>query len=306
MNEGLSHFETLAHCPVCGGADIVSFKKRTFDPSTLSEESIKITDSDYGKVWDLERCHRCTHVFANPVPSTPFIQSLYTKTEDPEYEEESSGRGKNFRRILASLQKIHPQQGTLLDVGAATGILLYLAREKGWDTEGIEPSAWATRIARDKYGLSLMEGSLETVSLKSDAYTAITLVDFIEHISHPMEALIKVRKALKPGGTICLVTPDIQSLAARAMGKAWWHFRPGHLAFFSKKSLLTLLERTGFRVLKWKRYAWTFSAYYLLSRKRALKFLVKNPRIALFWKAIPIKLALRDSFEVYATKEHSG
>jgi 2-polyprenyl-3-methyl-5-hydroxy-6-metoxy-1,4-benzoquinol methylase len=305
MNEGLPHFETLEHCPACASADIVPFKKRTFDSSALSEENIKITDSDYGKVWDLDRCQNCTHVFANPAPSSMFIHSLYTKTEDPEYEEESTGRGKNFKRILASLQKIHPQRGTLLDVGAATGILMSLAREKGWNTEGVEPSSWAVKIAKEKYNITLMEGSLETVSLKSNAYTAITLVDFIEHISHPMEALNKIHKALQPGGTVCLVTPDIQSLAARTMGKRWWHFRPGHLAYFSKKSLLTLLERTGFRVLKWKRYAWTFSAHYLLSRKPWLKFLLKSPKIALFWKAIPIKLALRDSFEVYATKEHT-
>lgn len=305
MNEGPSHFETLEHCPVCDSTDIVPFKKRTFDLRTFSEENIKITDSDYGKIWDLDRCQSCTHVFANPAPSSVFIQSLYTKTEDPEYEDESIGRGKNFQRILASLQKIHPQRGKLLDVGAATGILMFLAQGKGWDSEGIEPSSWAVQIAKDKYGLTLMEGSLETVSLKSQAYMAITLVDFIEHISNPVEALNKVHKALKTGGTVCLVTPDIQSLAARVMGKGWWHFRPGHLAYFSKKSLLSLLERTGFRVLKWKRYAWTFSAHYLLSRKRSLKFLVKNPRIALFWKAIPIKLALQDSYEVYATKEHS-
>jgi 2-polyprenyl-3-methyl-5-hydroxy-6-metoxy-1,4-benzoquinol methylase len=305
MNAAISHFETHDRCPVCASADLVPFKKRTFDIRTLSEENIKITDSDYGKIWDLDRCRNCTHVFANPSPSSVFIESLYTKTEDPEYEEESGGRGKNFRRILRSLGNIHSQRGTLLDVGAATGILMSLAREKGWDTEGIEPSSWAVRVAKDKYGLTLLEGSLETVPLKSQAYTAITLVDFIEHIPHPKEALIKLHEALKPGGTVCLVTPDLHSFAARAMGKVWWHFRPGHLSYFTKKSLLFLLEGTGFRAIKWKKYAWTFSAHYLLSRKRRLWFLVKNPRIALFLKRVPIKLSLRDSFEVYATKEHS-
>jgi 2-polyprenyl-3-methyl-5-hydroxy-6-metoxy-1,4-benzoquinol methylase len=281
-----------------------SFRTRTFDIGTLTEEN-KITDSDYGKIWDLDRCKNCTHVFANPIPSPTFIQSLYAKTEDPDYEEESLGRGKNFQRILAALGKIHPQKGTLLDVGAATGIFLDLARERGWDPEGVEPSAWAVQVAKDKYGLTLKEGSLETAELRRESYTAVSLIDFIEHISQPYLALTKVREALKPGGTLCLVTPDIQSLAARAMGKGWWHFRPGHLAYFSKKSLLTLLERSGFQVLKWRRYVWTFSAHYLLSRMVLLKFFVKNPRMALFWKTIPIKLALRDSFEVYAKKEHS-
>jgi len=182
---------------------------------------------------------------------------------------------------------------------------MHLAREKGWDTEGIEPSSWAAAVAKDKYDLTLMQGSLKAVTLKSKSYTAVTLVDFIEHISHPNGAISKIYEALKPGGTVCLVTPDIQSLAARAMGKGWWHFRPGHLAYFSKKSLLILLERSGFHVIRWRRYAWTFSAHYLLSRMSLFQFLVKNPRMALFWKNIPIKLALRDSFEVYAKKEHS-
>jgi 2-polyprenyl-3-methyl-5-hydroxy-6-metoxy-1,4-benzoquinol methylase len=305
MSEGQSPFKELRRCPVCTSTDMSSFRTRTFDIGTLTEENIKITDSDYGKIWDLDRCKNCTHVFANPIPSPTFIQSLYAKTEDPDYEEESLGRGKNFQRILAALGKIHPQKGTLLDVGAATGIFLDLARERGWDPEGVEPSAWAVQVAKDKYGLTLKEGSLETAELRRESYTAVSLIDFIEHISQPYLALTKVREALKPGGTLCLVTPDIQSLAARAMGKGWWHFRPGHLAYFSKKSLLTLLERSGFQVLKWRRYVWTFSAHYLLSRMVLLKFFVKNPRMALFWKTIPIKLALRDSFEVYAKKEHS-
>lgn len=306
MNEDLFPFEKLKHCPVCSSTDFGSFRKRTFDIGTFTEENIKITDSDYGKIWDLDRCENCTHVFANPAPSPTFIQSLYAKTEDPDYEEEFLGRGKNFQRILASLEKTHPQKGPLLDVGAATGILLHLARDRGWNPEGVEPSSWAVAVAKAKYNLTLMEGSLETVALKSEFYTAVTLVDFIEHVSQPNEALSKIREALKPGGTVCLVTPDIQSLAARTMGKGWWHFRPGHLAYFSKKSLLTLLERSGFHVTEWRKYTWTFSAHYLLSRVRLLKLLIKNPKMALFWKTIPIKLALRDSFEVYAKKEHSA
>ena len=305
MSEGQPNFEELNRCPVCSSTDLSSFRTRTFDIGSLTEENIKITDSDYGKIWDLDRCKSCTHVFANPIPSPTFIQSLYAKTEDPEYEEESLGRGKNFQRILSALGKIHPQKGTLLDVGAATGIFLDLARKRGWDPEGVEPSAWAVQIAKDKYGLTLMEGSLETAELRGESYTAISLIDFIEHISQPNLALTKIREALVPGGTLCLVTPDIQSLAAKAMGKGWWHFRPGHLAYFSKKSLHALLERSGFQVLRWRRYVWTFSAHYLLSRMVLLKYLVKNPRMALFWKRIPIKLALRDSLEVYAKKEHS-
>jgi 2-polyprenyl-3-methyl-5-hydroxy-6-metoxy-1,4-benzoquinol methylase len=285
---------------------LIPFKTGTFDASNLSTDHIKITDSDYGKIWDLSKCNNCTHVFANPCPSQEFIQSLYGETEDPVYQEEAQGRSKNFSRILKNLDKIHPEQGIVFDVGAATGILLDISRQRGWDVEGIEPSAWAVGVARDKYNLEIQEGVFEVAILQKEHYTAVTMVDFIEHIPHPFDAVSIAQKILVPGGTLCLVTPDINSLAARIFGIKWWHYRPGHLGYFSKKSLDFLLQKTGFQIRKVRKYSWTFSLHYLLSRKPSLKFLVKNHVFASFWKKIPIKLALQDSFEIYATKDKSN
>jgi SAM-dependent methyltransferase len=301
-----TQFEHFSQCPVCENKDIQPYRERTFDIQNLSEEQIKITDSEYGKAWDLSRCTNCSHIFANPAPSQAFIQSLYSRTEDPLYEEEAEGRGKNFRRILSRLDKIHPEQGTLFDVGAATGILLNLARQRGWQTGGIEPSGWAVGVAKEKYGIDLHKGDFESAMLQENHYEAVTLIDFIEHISRPFKALAKAYAILAPGGTVCLVTPDIQSYAAKMAGAGWWHFRPGHLAYFTRQSLGYLLDRSGFSAVKIKRYSWTFSAHYLLSRNPRFDFLIRNPRLASFWKKIPIKLALRDSFEIYAKKKGSG
>lgn len=282
---------------------MVSHKSGNLDATTLNIDHIKITDSDYGKIWDLSRCKNCSYVFANPCPSQEFIRSLYGTTEDPLYQEEAAGRSKSFERILATLDKIHPEQGILFDIGAATGILMNISREHGWHAEGIEPSTWAVRIAREKYNLTIMEGTFETASLAEKRYTAVTMVDFIEHIPHPFEALSIAKKILSPGGILCLVTPDVNSLAARIMGQNWWHYRPGHLGYFSKRSLDFLLHRTGFRMIKMRKYNWTFSLHYLLSRVPSLKFLLKSQVLASFWKKIPIKLVLRDSFEIYALKD---
>lgn len=288
---------------MCSSPAIAPHKSGTLDVSNLNKDHIKITDSDYGKIWDLSQCSNCTHIFANPCPSQDFIQSLYGSTEDPLYQEEAQGRSKNFRSILSTLDKIHPDRGILLDVGAATGILMDISRKRGWNVEGVEPSVWAVRVARERYGLAILEGAFEAVSLPDERFTAVTMVDFIEHIPHPLMALSIARRILLPGGTLCLVTPDINSLAARTMGQKWWHFRPGHLGYFSKKSLDFLLQRSGFRIIKRRKYSWTFSLYYLLTRKSGLKFLLKNHHLTSFWKKIPIKLALRDSFEIYATKD---
>jgi SAM-dependent methyltransferase len=287
---------------VCSSSSFAPYKTGTFDSSSLNKDHIKITDSDYGKTWDLSRCNNCTHVFANPCPSPEFIQSLYGEVEDPVYQEEAQGRSKNFSRILKFLDKIHPERGILFDVGAATGILLHISRDQGWQVEGIEPSAWAVNVARDRYHLEIREGVFEQVILPKDHYTVVTMVDFIEHIPHPFDAISIAHKILSPGGTLCLVTPDINSFAAKIFGQKWWHYRPGHLSYFSKKSLDFLLQRAGFGVVKSRRYSWTFSLHYLVSRKPRLNFLLKNHGFASLLKKIPIKLALQDSFEIYATK----
>jgi len=241
-------------------------------------------------------------VFANPAPTPHFIQTLYSQVEDPLYEDEAEGRSKNFSKILSRLEKILPNKGTLFDVGAATGILIHLARDRGWDADGIEPSAWAVKYAQEKYGLNIKEGSFEEASLPANHYAAVTLVDIVEHMSSPLEAVQKAFEILKPEGILCLVTPDIKSLAARIAGAKWWHFRPGHVGYFTAESLQKLLDLTGFTIVKKKKYAWTFSAHYLISRKKWLRFLIKNARMALFWKKISIKLALSDSMEIYARK----
>ena len=305
MREGEAWFRALTACPACAGAGIRGYKKGNFS-GDLTQDQIKITDSQYGKTWDLSICGDCGHIFANPCPTPEHLFSLYGRVEDPLYEEESAGRSRNFLRILRRLEKFIPERGALFDVGAATGILLDLARRRGWEPTGIEPSSWAVRAAADRYGIGLIEGTLETATLPEDRYAAVTMVDFIEHTPLPFEAVRKAQAILRPSGILVLVTPDIHSRAARLAGRKWWHLRPAHLSFFSRRSLDALLRRAGFSIVAERRYSWTFSAHYLLSRKPALQARLKNMRPASFLKRIPIRLALGDSFEVYAMKDSGG
>ena len=221
MTKKSQNFENLKNCPVCESKSIGLFKKGSFDYLNLSKENVKITDSDYGKIWDLNQCKQCSHFFANPSPRQNFIQSLYKEIEDPHYQDEALGREKNFNRILSVLNKIHPEKTALFDVGAATGILLNAAQKHGWKPEGIEPSVWSVKIAKEKYGIALQEGDFETGNIKHNYYDAVTMIDFLEHIPYPLPAMRKAHEILTPEGTLCVVTPDIKSLAARIMQQKW-------------------------------------------------------------------------------------
>jgi len=289
-------------CPACGSGRIRPHRRGTYS-GRLTSNDIKITDSRYGLTWDMSLCLECGHLFADPCPAADHIFLLYGEVQDPLYEDEAAGRSRNFLGILKQLEALVPGKGPIFDVGAATGILLDLARSRGWQPDGIDPSAWAVGVASAKYGLDLRHGPFESAQLPEDSYAAVTMVDFIEHTPIPFEAARKANRILRPGGVLALVTPDIHSASARLAGGSWWHLRPAHLAFFSRASLASLLGRAGFTIIRERRYAWTFSLHYLMSRNKASALFLRNRPLASFFRRIRLKLALGDSFEVYAVKE---
>jgi SAM-dependent methyltransferase len=135
----------------------------------------------------------------------------------------------------------------------------------GWQAEGIEPSAWAVKLARLK-GLKIHLGTLATARLKPSSYDAITCVDVIEHVNSPRNLINQMSKLLKPNGILIVVTPNSSSLLARIMGEKWWHIRPDHFYYFSPHTLSTVCANAGLKLSFIGTYAWTFSLRYWLSR----------------------------------------
>jgi 2-polyprenyl-3-methyl-5-hydroxy-6-metoxy-1,4-benzoquinol methylase len=288
----------LEHCPLCRSRRIRLFKKGTIDPQAIGAADFKITDSHYGSRWTFNHCRDCGFVFANPLPDGEAIAGFYAALDDEEYSQEDEGRGRNFAVVLRRLNRFAPANGSLLDVGAASGIFLNLARRAGYDAAGIEPSERLVADAERLYGLKIFCGSAEQFPV-GRTFDVVTLLDVLEHVTDPVAFLGTVAGFLAPGGTLVVVTPDIGSLAARLLGGRWWHYRAAHVNFFNRRSLERLLAAHGFTVVLRKRFAWNFSAYYLLTR--LLPFL-KGQTLQRPLKKLHLKLQLFDSWEVYARK----
>ncbi len=286
-------------CPICKSESIRLWREGNIE--NVGVENFKITDYDYGKNWRLMECENCDFIFSDPFPPVE-IKKIYEKVIDPEYIEEEEGRSGNFRSILKSLKKIKEAEGAFLDVGCATGIMMNLARNEGWDVYGVELSSWAIEEARKRYSLEISKGEFSNLELPENFFSVVAFVDILEHISNPREFLLKAWKTLKKDGLCVIVTPDIKSFTAKLMGKKWWHFRPAHIGFFSKKSLKYLLDSTGFEILKWKRYKWRFSLHYILSRIKFFRRISNSKLITPILKRVSLILPLMDSLEVYARK----
>ena len=278
-------------CAICNSHAIL-YKKGTI--TQLSSNDLKITDSQYGKHWQLWKCTNCHLVFAHPMPNKEYLIEQYKHMNDLDYSNEEAGRKKNFLRLLQHLEKMKKDKGSLLDIGAASGLLLELAAKKGWKAEGIEPSLQLFQSGAAKQ-LQLYHTSIEEFTAPGK-YDAITAIDVLEHLNDPEILISRIGKWLDENGLICIVTPDISSLAARIFRNRWWHFRPGHLYYFNRKSISFLLDKHGFRIIAIRSYIWHFSFSYLISRLKIVPY--RN-----FLRSLIIPLNLRDSMEIYARRK---
>jgi 2-polyprenyl-3-methyl-5-hydroxy-6-metoxy-1,4-benzoquinol methylase len=289
----------IDRCPLCQSPKTALFKNGTVAPEKISAVDFKITDSHYGSRWTFFSCRDCGFVFANPAPAKGTIEQFYAALADEEYSQEDEGRGRNFSTILKRLRPFVPPGSLLLDIGAASGIFLNLARNAGYRVTGIEPSAALVVDAEKLYGLKLFCGTVEQFAT-NEKFAVITLLDVLEHVTDPGALIAVLNGLLAPGGMLVIVTPDIGSLAARIMGGRWWHYRVAHINFFNRCSLRWLLEKNGFAIVLRKRFAWNFSLYYLLTR---ILPCCKKKTLQKPLKKLHCKLQLFDSWEIYAKKK---
>ncbi len=192
----------------------------------------------------------------------------------------------------------------LLDVGAYCGYFLEVAREGGYQAEGLELSRWAAEHAR-RAGFTVWCETLTERALSSATYDVLTLWDVVEHFADPRAELQAAFRLLRPGGRLYVSTIDAGSLVARLLGSRWPWLMDMHLFYFDRSTLAVLLEEVGFRVVGRQSYTHTVSADYLL-RKVAASFPLLAPVAHLLRRIVPrqwpIPVNLGDNMLMTAVK----
>ena len=150
----------------------------------------------------------------------------------------------------------------VLDVGCGNGYWTNRVRELGaGEAMGIDGSTQGIQIARETYQGIRFEQMLLTDTLLADLgcapFDAIISVEVIEHIFDPRGFVKSCDLALRPGGTVVLSTPYhgyLKNLALSVANKWDFHHNPlwdgGHVKFWSRNTLSTLLSEMGFVDIK--------------------------------------------------------
>lgn len=266
-------------CPICSQVK-VSCRREVFDDRYGFPQSFKIY-----------QCSQCQHQFVPAEISGETIQDLYTKyyprsdfdvsrLQPFRYEPGIKSWLKGEKRAYGCV----PPHVRVLDIGCGMGETLLYHVQRGCDAYGVEADRNAEK-AKQSHGLNIKISMFNSSLFSPHFFDYVTLDQVIEHFTDPIATLKDIRKVVKRGGKVVLTTPNGQGWGARIFGKKWihWHI-PYHLHFFSKKSLQSVAEQSGFRL---KSLSTVTSSEWLYYQQLSMLHFPKQGESSAFWKREP-------------------
>jgi dolichyl-phosphate beta-glucosyltransferase len=145
--------------------------------------------------------------------------------------------------VAWTLRRWEPEPGRLVDLGAGAGGVTAML---GWPHDHtllVEGNAELARQARHRHGLIVVRAGLDHIPLATGSASVVCLLDVLEHLPHPGEALAEARRLLRARGQLIVNVPGhprLWSAADEALG---------HVRRYSRVALRAELEHEGFEVV---------------------------------------------------------
>jgi 2-polyprenyl-3-methyl-5-hydroxy-6-metoxy-1,4-benzoquinol methylase len=143
---------------------------------------------------------------------------------------------------------------SVLDVGCGTGVNSEYIRQQGHKVTGIDIS----RVAIKKYRARGLNGIACDINngfpFSDESFDMLFASEIIEHIHDSSFFFAEANRLLRPGGVLLLSTPNSAFILYRLLGIFGRTVtdlqHPGHIRFFSKRSLSLFCQTNGFVSVK--------------------------------------------------------
>jgi 2-polyprenyl-3-methyl-5-hydroxy-6-metoxy-1,4-benzoquinol methylase len=255
---GAGMFTPLSRCWVCEGERLTPVHRGRFDFKEYSEQDPELAEYT-GHSFSLLRCGACGFAQPDVLPTLPnYFDRMYDQRWAPDWVEqefESGWKDMIFRDVLRALGGRLPQRGrTLLDIGAHVGRFIHFASRAGWAAEGIELNPRTAAFAARKTGLPVHRVNAHSLATEGRRYSAVTMLDVLEHIPDPVRLLRQIGELLEDGGWVAVKVPcgPNQLLKEETRARLSKGYRISvadnlvHINHFSAASLRGALGRAGF------------------------------------------------------------
>jgi SAM-dependent methyltransferase len=199
-------------------------------------------------------CVQCTHRFAEIGADEMHVSAIYDDSYFSgggagysDYAAEAEMLKRRGREYAKKLEKFAPGKGLMLDVGAAAGFVLQGFSQENWRAVGLEPNENIAREGREKFGLDIRRGALESFTTEEN-FDLISMIQVAAHFYDPRRAFQKTFDLLNENGLLLVETWNRDSISARLFGKNWHEYSPPSvLQFFSETGLTSFLSNLGFK-----------------------------------------------------------
>lgn len=129
------------------------------------------------------------------------------------------------------------QEKKLLDIGCGTGEFLIHAKNKNWETVGVE----VNNQARQKASNKKIDTFKSLDNLNNQKFDVITLWHVLEHLPNLEDQILKIKSLLEKNGTLIIAVPNYKSYDAKYYKQFWAAYdTPRHLWHFSQKAIKTI------------------------------------------------------------------
>lgn len=183
------------------------------------------------KVSSMYECQDCRLRFRYPTPTPEELSVYYGQLSSDGLWEHLDDRDvwREMRTIL-----LKSPDRSVLDIGCFRGDWLgYLGDD--WQRFGVELSTAAQAVAASR-GITILADSVESLAADGSQFGSITLIDVIEHLLRPMDALRKLATRLQSGGQMAIFTGNTDAWSWRFAGLNYWYCaQPEHVAFFNRR-----------------------------------------------------------------------
>jgi SAM-dependent methyltransferase len=161
------------------------------------------------------------------------------------------------RDKLLDLVKRYVEPGPILDVGCAGGHTL-AAFPPSYIPHGVEISRELSRVAQQIFaarGGFVVQGDAPTAMRQFTPryFTGVVMGSYLEHEPRAHEVLLAARAVMRDRARLVIKVPNYASWNRTLRGSRWCGFRfPDHVNYFAPRTLVRLLEETGFNIVRFQ------------------------------------------------------
>jgi len=198
---------------------------------------------------DFKFCKKCGLVMRQPMPTLSELDLIYDKLYatsqivDQQTEQESGNYAlQQYAGYLVS-SLISPDE-RVLDYGCGTGLLVEKLQMEGIRAIGVERSEGARNFSLSERDITLLKNVDE---IEDQSLDIVLMIEVIEHLPDPMEAISALKRKLRQGGKLFLTTPNRRGLRAK-LEKGHWReaAKKFHVVLFDASSMRQMLANAGY------------------------------------------------------------